>query len=69
MAHAERTESNRQNFLRKELEWLSRQPKARSTSKGAHRPRGGGQGRHGPKLDRTASLELDIVRSGRRSSS
>jgi ATP-binding cassette subfamily F protein uup len=26
MAHAERTESNRQNFLRKELEWLSRQP-------------------------------------------
>lgn len=29
-AHVERTESNRQNFLRKELEWLRRQPKARS---------------------------------------
>jgi ABC transport system ATP-binding/permease protein len=28
---AERTERNRQNFLRKELEWLSRQPKARTT--------------------------------------
>ncbi len=30
-AHAERAESNRQNFLRKEIEWLRRQPKARST--------------------------------------
>jgi ATP-binding cassette subfamily F protein uup len=29
-AHAERAESNRQNFLRKEIEWLRRQPKARS---------------------------------------
>lgn len=29
-AHAEREESNRQNFLRKEIEWLRRQPKARS---------------------------------------
>ena len=31
MALQHRTEKNRQNFLRKELEWLSRQPKARST--------------------------------------
>jgi ATP-binding cassette subfamily F protein uup len=30
-AHAERAESNRQNFLRKEIDWLRRQPKARST--------------------------------------
>jgi ATP-binding cassette subfamily F protein uup len=30
-AHAERSERNRQNFLRKELEWLRRQPKARGT--------------------------------------
>lgn len=28
-AHAEREEANRQNFLRKEIEWLRRQPKAR----------------------------------------
>jgi ATP-binding cassette subfamily F protein uup len=31
VALQERTEQNRRNFLRKELEWLSRQPKARST--------------------------------------
>jgi ABC transport system ATP-binding/permease protein len=30
LAHEERTERNRQNFLRTELEWLRRQPKARS---------------------------------------
>jgi ATP-binding cassette subfamily F protein uup len=30
MALAERTEANRQNFLRKEIEWLRRQPKART---------------------------------------
>lgn len=31
MAHEDRAESNRQNLLRTELEWLSRQPKARTT--------------------------------------
>lgn len=31
LAMAERTEANRQNFLRRELEWLRRQPKARTT--------------------------------------
>jgi ATP-binding cassette subfamily F protein uup len=30
-AFAERVEQNRQNFLRRELEWVRRQPKARST--------------------------------------
>ena len=30
LAHEERTERNRQNFLRTELEWLRRQPKART---------------------------------------
>lgn len=30
LAHDERTERNRQNFLRTELEWLRRQPKART---------------------------------------
>ncbi|MBX3225883.1 MAG: ABC-F family ATP-binding cassette domain-containing protein [Labilithrix sp.] len=35
MAMAERTEKNRQNFLRTELEWLRRQPKARTTKQKA----------------------------------
>jgi ATP-binding cassette subfamily F protein uup len=35
MAMAERTESNRQNFLRKELDWLSRSPPARTTKQQA----------------------------------
>jgi ABC transport system ATP-binding/permease protein len=34
-AHAERVESNRQNFLRKEIEWLRRGPKARATKQKA----------------------------------
>jgi ATP-binding cassette subfamily F protein uup len=35
MMQAERTERNRQNFLRTELEWLRRQPKARGTKQKA----------------------------------
>ena len=35
LAHAERVEQNRQNFLRGELEWLRRQPKARTTKQKA----------------------------------
>ncbi len=35
LALAERTERNRQNFLRTELEWLRRQPKARGTKQKA----------------------------------
>ncbi|MBK6694605.1 MAG: ATP-binding cassette domain-containing protein [Myxococcales bacterium] len=35
MALEERTEANRQNFLRRELEWLARQPKARTTKQKA----------------------------------
>jgi ATP-binding cassette subfamily F protein uup len=35
LAHEARTEGNRQNFLRRELEWLSRQPKARGTKQQA----------------------------------
>ncbi|MEO8877104.1 MAG: ATP-binding cassette domain-containing protein, partial [Polyangiaceae bacterium] len=34
-AHAERAESNRQNFLRTEIEWLRRGPKARATKQKA----------------------------------
>jgi ATP-binding cassette subfamily F protein uup len=35
LALAERTEQNRQNFLRKELDWLSRSPPARTTKQRA----------------------------------
>jgi len=35
LAHEARTEANRQNFLRKEVEWLRRQPKARTTKQKA----------------------------------
>ncbi|HEX6241546.1 MAG TPA: ATP-binding cassette domain-containing protein, partial [Polyangiales bacterium] len=35
VALAERTEENRQNFLRKELDWLSRSPPARTTKQQA----------------------------------
>src|SRR5262249_52952685 len=35
LALLERTEKNRQNFLRTELEWLRRQPKARTTKQKA----------------------------------
>ena len=38
-AHQERTERNRQNFLRRELEWLRRQPKARGTKQKARTAR------------------------------
>ena len=66
LAHAERTESNRQNFLRKELEWLSRQPKARSTKQKARIDRAeSAKAVTGPRIDRTAALELDLVRSGK----
>ncbi len=34
-AHAERVERNRQNFLRREIEWLRRGPKARTTKQKA----------------------------------
>lgn len=34
-AHQERTEKNRQNFLRRELEWLQRSPQARTTKQKA----------------------------------
>lgn len=66
LAHAERTEANRQNFLRKELEWLSRQPKARSTKQKARIDRAeAAKAVSAPKIERTATLELDVVRSGK----
>ncbi|HYO93567.1 MAG TPA: ABC-F family ATP-binding cassette domain-containing protein [Polyangiaceae bacterium] len=66
LAHAERTEQNRQNFLRRELEWLRRQPKARSTKQKARIDRAeSAKAAPGPKLDRAATFALEVTRSGK----
>jgi ATP-binding cassette subfamily F protein uup len=64
-AHAERVEANRQNFLRRELDWLRRSPAARTTKQKARIDRAQAAIAHsGPKADRTAAIELQSVRSG-----
>jgi ATP-binding cassette subfamily F protein uup len=66
LAHAQRTEQNRQNFLRRELEWLRRQPKARGTKQKARIQRAeAAQAELAPKAEARASLELDVLRSGK----
>lgn len=66
LAHQARVESNRQNFLRRELEWLRQGPKARTTKQKARTQRAmsvlGESPRHQGKA---AKLELDTVRSGK----
>jgi ATP-binding cassette subfamily F protein uup len=66
IALAERTEQNRQNFLRKELDWLSRSPPARTTKQRARIQRAESAIQKGPpakaqKLD----LELQTTRGGK----
>ncbi len=61
-----RIESNRQNFLRRELEWLRRQPKARSTKQKARIDRvEAARDKAGPKREVTAQIELGHVGEGR----
>jgi len=63
-AHAERVERNRRNFLRRELEWLRRSPKARGTKQKARIDRiRAAVDRTSPKR-REAQLEVGNVRSG-----
>jgi ATP-binding cassette subfamily F protein uup len=65
-AHAERVESNRQNFLRRELEWLRRQPKARGTKQKARIQRAVDvQGREAPRAEETADFRLGSERQGK----
>ncbi len=65
-AHAERVEANRQNFLRRELEWLRRTPQARTTKQKARIQRAeSALAEDGPARERNATIELDHVRSGR----
>jgi ABC transport system ATP-binding/permease protein len=61
-----RTEANRQNFLRTELEWLRRQPKARSTKQKARIGRAEGAIADGPRAT-AQSLRLEAA-SGRQGS-
>lgn len=65
-AHAARTEQNRQNFLRRELEWLQRQPKARTTKQAARVDRAeAALATNRPKAEKTANFELDRLASGK----
>jgi ATP-binding cassette subfamily F protein uup len=61
-----RTEGNRQNFLRTEIEWLRRQPKARSTKQKARIERAeDAKAIRAPKAEQTAKISLDAVRTGK----
>jgi ABC transport system ATP-binding/permease protein len=65
-AHAARTEQNRQNFVRRELEWLRRMPKARTTKQQARIDRAEAAiAAPKPKQDQKVSLELDVSRAGK----
>lgn len=64
-AHEDRVERNRQNFLRRELEWLRRSPSARRTKQKARigRAEAALDRKPSPK-QRTLELSVDTVRSG-----
>ncbi len=62
----QRTEQNRRNFLRTELEWLRRQPKARTTKQKARIDRAEhAQARRPPETTRSASFHVELTRSGK----
>ena len=66
LAHEQRTEANRQNFLRTEIEWLRRQPKARSTKQKARIERAeSAKAAPPPKQEKTVELALDTLRAGK----
>ena len=65
-AQAERVERNRQNFLRREVEWLRRAPKARGTKQKARISRAeDALGRSAPKQEQKADLSLRSERQGK----
>lgn len=65
MAHERRTEANRQNYLRRELEWLRRQPKARTGKQKARIQRIEQAGKGGvPRRDGGVELEVEGRRLG-----
>jgi ATP-binding cassette subfamily F protein uup len=66
LAFEARTESNRQNFLRREIEWLRRQPKARSTKQKARIDRAEAiKAAPPPKEEKATQLALDSMRAGK----
>jgi len=65
MAHAERTEANRRNYLRRELEWLRKSPKARTTKQKARVDRVEAIAeKAAPKAERTSQIAMTHTRSG-----
>lgn len=65
-AHEQRTERNRQNFLRREVEWLRRQPKARGTKQKARTARAeAALGQNAPREERQAELKMNSERQGK----
>ncbi len=65
-AHDDRVESNRRNFLRRELEWLRASPQARTTKQKARVQRAEtALAVDRPHPERTATIGLGHVRSGR----
>ena len=66
MLQEHRTEKNRQNFLRTELEWLRRQPKARSTKQKARIDRAEAAKSAKPARDEgRVDLGADVAEAGR----
>jgi len=66
LALAERTERNRQNFLRTELEWLRRQPKARGTKQKARIERAETAiNQKQQRAEQAPTLELETLRTGK----
>jgi ATP-binding cassette subfamily F protein uup len=65
-AQAERVEANRQNFLRRELEWLRKRPKARTTKSKARIDRAHeALAQRAPEAEQRATLQLESARLGK----
>ena len=66
LAHETRAEANRQNFLRREVEWLRRGPAARTTKQQARIDRANAAlAVQAPKAHRSVQLAADVSRSGK----
>ncbi len=65
-AHAERTWRNTRNFLRREVEWLRRMPKARGTKQKARVARAeAALDERAPQVERQADLRMQSERQGK----
>jgi ABC transport system ATP-binding/permease protein len=65
MAHEARTEANRKNFMRRELEWLRRQPKARTGKQKARVQRAEAAQANAPaQADKPLALSVQQTRAG-----